>query len=290
MPKYIGLIGYPLKHSISPYFQQAALDYYQLDIRYQAWETVPGELGEAVSRLRQPQNMGANVTVPYKESVLNLLDKVDEVASLIGAVNTIVKRDDRLVGFNTDAHGFIQALREHGDFDPESKRAVILGAGGAARAASFALVQERVASLTIINRTLERAEALADSLRSHRASVGLETEIVALPWANVDMPETFEGCHLVVNCTTIGMKHSPEEGKSPLGLEAIPGSALVYDLIYNPSPTPLLQLAQRAGANILGGLPMLVYQGAASFELWTGKKARLHLMLRKAEEALQKFA
>jgi len=286
MPSYIYLIGYPLKHSISPYFQQAALDYYQLDIRYQAWETPPGELEQAVSRLRHPQNLGANVTVPYKESVLTLLDEIDEVASLIGAVNTIVKRDDRLAGFNTDAHGFIQALREQGDFEPESKRVVILGAGGVARAASFALMQERAASLTIINRSLERVQALADSLRSRLASIGLESEIVVLPWATTNMPETFAGCHLIVNCTTFGMKHSPEEGKSPLGLEVIPGSALVYDLVYNPSPTPLLQLAQRAGANILGGLPMLVYQGAASFELWTQRKAPIDIMLHRVEEVL----
>lgn len=288
MPRYIGLIGYPVKYSISPFFQQAALDYYELDICYEAWETLPGELEETVSRLRHPQNLGANVTVPYKESVLPLLDEIDEVASLIGAVNTIVKRDDRLEGFNTDAHGFIQALREQGNFEPESKQAIILGAGGAARATSFALMQEKAGSLTILNRTLERAEALADSLRSCQASTGLETKIVVLPWSTVNMPGTFEHCHLVVNCTTIGMKHSPGEGKSPLSLETIPSTALVYDLIYNPSPTPLLQLAQRAGANILGGLPMLVYQGVASFELWTQRKAPVDIMLKKAEEVLER--
>jgi len=288
MPRYIGLIGYPVKHSISPFFQQAALDYYELDICYEAWETLPGELEETVSRLRHPQNLGANVTVPYKESVLPLLDEIDEVASLIGAVNTIVKRDDRLEGFNTDAHGFIQALREQGNFEPESKQAIILGAGGAARATSFALMQEKAGSLTILNRTLERAEALADSLRSCQASTGLETKIVVLPWSTVNMPGTFEHCHLIVNCTTIGMKHSSGEGKSPLSLETIPSTALVYDLIYNPSPTPLLQLAQRAGANILGGLPMLVYQGVASFELWTQRKAPVDIMLKKAEEVLER--
>ncbi len=288
MSRFIGLIGYPVKHSISPYFQQAALDYYQLDIRYQAWETLPGELGETVSRLRHPQNLGANVTVPYKESVLPLLDEIDELASLIGAVNTIVKRDDSLLGFNTDAHGFIQALHERANFEPEGKQAIILGAGGAARAVSFALVQKKAGSLTIINRTLERAEALANSVRSYQASIGLETKTVVLPWPTVTTPVTFEHCHLVVNCTTIGMKHSPEEGKSPLRLEAIPSSALVYDLIYNPSLTPLLQLAQRAGANILGGLPMLVYQGAASFELWTYRKAPVDIMLNKADEVLER--
>jgi shikimate dehydrogenase len=289
MPRVIGIIGYPVKHSISPYFQQAALDYYQLDIRYQAWETRPEQLEETVSRLRDPQDLGANVTVPYKERVLPLLDEIDGVAGLIGAVNTIVKRDDGLAGFNTDAHGFVQALRQRGNFEPEGKQAVILGAGGAARAASFALVQERVGSLTIINRTLKRAEALAGSLRGYQASTALRTQVVALPWHNVGMPETFGQCHLIVNCTTIGMRHGPEEGKAPLNLEAIPSGALVYDLIYNPSPTPLLELARRAGANILGGLPMLVYQGAASFELWTQRKAPIDIMLQRAEEVLERW-
>ncbi|HUW46366.1 MAG TPA: shikimate dehydrogenase, partial [Dehalococcoidia bacterium] len=110
MSRYIGLIGYPIKHSISPYFQQTALDYYRLDIRYEAWETSPAQLQDMVNDLRKPQNIGANVTVPHKETVLPLLDEVDDLASSIGAVNTIVKKNDRLLGFNTDARGFIEAL------------------------------------------------------------------------------------------------------------------------------------------------------------------------------------
>ena len=292
MPKFIGLIGYPLKHSISPYFQQAALDYCQLDVRYEAWETKPGELRSAVARLRRPENLGANVTVPHKEAIMPLLDQVDELAKTIGAVNTIVKRDNELLGFNTDAHGFIEALRKEGHFDPEEKCAVVLGAGGAAKAVCFALIQNGVSSLVIINRTLERARTLAQALERHvqSSSAGLRLSIgkvSALPWESLSSRETLRGCHLIVNCTTMGMKHSAEEGKSPLGLAVIPEGALVYDLVYNPYPTPLLKLAQKAGANVLGGLPMLIYQGAASFELWTGKKAPVDLMLTKAMEILK---
>ncbi len=290
MAKFIGLIGYPLKHSISPYFQQAALDYHQLDIRYELWETKPGRLESTIARLREPQNLGANVTVPYKETVLPLLDEVDEMASLIGAVNTIVKRDDRLLGFNTDAHGFLQGLRQEGHFEPEGKRVMILGAGGAARAVCFALVREKVSSLIISNRTLIRAEILADSLRSHVAEVGLETEVITMAWQALNSTEAFAHCQLIVNCTTMGMKHSPQEGKSPLSFNVIPQDVLVYDLVYNPHPTPLLRLAEKAGANILGGLAMLVYQGAASFELWTSKKAPVDTMFNRAREAVQKFA
>ena len=291
MSKYIGLIGYPLKHTISPYFQQVALDYYRLDIRYEAWQTDPSQLQGIVNNLRKPQNIGANVTVPYKEAVLPLLDKVADLASSIGAVNTIVKKDDRLLGFNTDAHGFIKALDKDGHFDPEGKRVVILGAGGVARAVGFVLVQKKIASLTITDGIFERARALVENLVRHikgasPSSKALKPDVTAFQWQNLSSAKTLDNCDLIVHCTTIGMKDSSQEGQSPLSLEVIPRGILVYDLVYNPRLTPLLRLAQKAGANVLGGLPMLVYQGAASFELWTGKEAPVDIMFNKANEIL----
>jgi len=291
MSKYIGLIGYPIKHSISPFFQQAALDYYQLDIRYEAWETAPAQLQEVVDDIRKSQNIGANVTVPYKETVLPLLDEVDELAGSIGAVNTIVKKADRLVGFNTDAYGFIEVLDKEGHFDPEGRKVFILGAGGVARAVCFALVQRKVASLAITDGIFERASALAENLMNYTKRISaspreLKTEINHLRWKTLSSASTLNNCDLIVHCTTIGMKDSPQEGQSPLSLEVIPKNALVYDVVYNPWPTPLLKLAQRAGANTLGGLPMLVYQGAASFKLWIGREAPVDIMFNKAREAL----
>ena len=291
MSRYIGLIGYPLKHSISPYFQQAALDYYRLDIRYEAWETSPAQLQDVVNDLRKPQNVGANVTVPYKETVLPLLDEVDDLANSIGAVNTIVKKDDRLLGFNTDAYGFIEALDKEGHLDPEGKRVVILGAGGVARAVGFVLVQRKVASLSITDGIFERASALAENLvryiKGASASSGdLEPDVTAFQWQNLSSTRTFDNCDLIVHCTTVGLKDSSQEGQSPLSLEVIPKGVLVYDVVYNPWLTPLLRLAQKAGANILGGLPMLVYQGAASFKLWTEREAPVDIMFNKAKEIL----
>jgi len=291
MSRYIGLIGHPLKHSISPYFQQAALDYYRLDIRYEAWETDPAQLQDIVNDLRKPQNVGANVTVPHKEAVLPLLDEVDDLASSIGAVNTIVKKDDRLLGFNTDAYGFIEALDKEGHLDPEGKQVVILGAGGVARAVGFVLVQKKVASLAITDGIFERARALAENLVKHikgasPSSKDLEPAVTAFQWQGLSSAKTFDHCDLIVHCTTIGMKHSSQEGQSPLSLEVIPRNILVYDVVYNPWLTPLLRLAQKAGANILGGLPMLVYQGAASFKLWTEREAPVDIMFNKAKEIL----
>jgi shikimate dehydrogenase len=291
MPRYIGLIGYPIKHSISPYFQQAALYYYRLDIRYEAWETSPEKLPDVVDNLRKPQNLGANVTVPHKETVLPLLDEVDGLASSIGAVNTIVKRDKKLLGFNTDAYGFIETLQKEGQFDPEGKRVVILGAGGVARAVGFALVQRKVASLAITDGIFERAKALAENLANHikvtsPSSKDLEPGATAFPWQDLSSAKTLGDCDLIVHCTTIGMKDSPQEGQSPLSLEVIPKGVLVYDVVYNPWLTSLLRLAQKAESNILGGLPMLVYQGAASFKLWTGREAPVDIMFNKAKEIM----
>jgi len=288
MTQYIGLIGYPLKHSISPDFQQAALNDYKLDIQYQVWETTAEDLPDIIRQLRLPHNLGANVTVPYKENVLQLLDEVDSQASAIGAVNTIINRNGRLIGYNTDAYGFIQALRRDAHFEIKNKRAVLLGAGGAARAVSFALLWENIDLLVVINRTLARAEALAESLLQYIKDTEIRVDITALPRRSSKCQEIIRSCQLIVNCTTLGTKFSPQESQLPLDANLIAAHALVYDLVYNPTETPLLKLAQEAGASVIGGLSMLVYQGAAAFELWVEKQAPLDIMLYAARKALER--
>ncbi len=277
MSSYIAIIGHPLAHSLSPVFQQAALDYCQLDIKYVAKETKPEELEAAIAGLRLPDSLGANVTVPYKERVLPLMDGTDYLAGRIGAVNTIVSRNGRLTGYNTDAYGFIEALRRKGCFAPRGKKALLLGAGGAARGVAFALAREG-ASLVIANRTLSRAESLAEDLAEEGASV------TSVPLASVDQ-RVARDCQLIVNCTTVGTRGSPGEQMSPLPVESIPPTALVYDLVYNPPETPFLRLARQKGAATLNGLPMLVYQGSASFELWTGRTAPVEVMFESVHAA-----
>jgi shikimate dehydrogenase len=287
--QFIGVIGYPLKHSVSPDFQQAALDYYELDIRYEAWEVKAADLAAAINRLRQPQNLGANVTTPYKEKNIHLVDEVDDFTSLVGAVNTIVNRHGKLRGFNTDAYGFLKALHDDAKFKSENKSVVILGAGGAARAVGFALLGEKVSSLIIANRTLAKAENLAGSLAKHAADNKINAEIATAPWQSSKLSQALESCKLIVNCTSLGMWSSSYEETSPLESNLIPKGALVYDLVYNPSETPLLRMARKAGAHTIGGLPMLVYQGATSFKLWTGREAPLDIMLSAAKQALTKI-
>jgi shikimate dehydrogenase len=159
MNGFVALIGYPIKHSISPAFQQASFDYYHLNIRYEKWEIESSGLKRAIDLLRQPSYLGSNVTIPYKEAVIPMLDSLDNLVVEIGAVNTIINRNGILSGYNTDAPAFIRALREEGGFEPEDKEAILLGAGGVARAAGLALLREKVKSLTIANRNLEGREA-----------------------------------------------------------------------------------------------------------------------------------
>ena len=280
MPQRLGIIGHPIGHSISPLFQQAALDAIGFDGAYQAWDVAPDGVGEFVAGLRATGTLGINVTVPHKEAVIPFLDEVDDWASTAGAVNTIVNREGRLTGHNTDGIGFLRALREGADFEPRGRDVLVLGAGGSARGVVYALARAGIAQLFIANRTVERAERLA-----HLAiESGVAAEAVALP----DAPCAAGEVALIVNCTSMGMLHGPDENGTPLAAADIPPSVLVNDLVYNPQETPLLREAVKAGAATLGGIQMLVYQGAASFEMWTGQPAPVAVMLEAANAAMKR--
>ena len=279
MSKRIHLLGHPVSHSVSPAFQQAALDSCSIDAAYTALDVEHAELPAAVSSLRDPDVLGANVTVPHKEAVFPLLDSVSEEARLIGAVNTIHNRNGALEGHNTDARGFLSALREEAGFEPRGRTALILGAGGSARAVAVALAGEGASSVAIANRTVERAEALVELVRS----LGVPAQAVALDPTNL---REAGRCDLVVNCTSLGMTGGPGPGETPIPADLIPPDAFVCDLVYNPRETPLLREAATAGARTLGGLPMLVYQGVAAFEIWTGVTAPARVMFAAAEAAL----
>ena len=282
MTRYVGVIGYPAKQSLSAVFQQAAFDHLGLDLRYEVWPTPEERLAEVVQGLRAPDRLGANVTIPHKEAVLPLMDKTDELARRVGAVNTIVNREGRLHGHNTDVGGFLRALREDGGFDPAGARVLVAGAGGAARAIVIALIDAGAASVTVINRTFPRAGRLVRELQPHAAG----TELHALPDVHASWAASVLSCRLLINCTSVGMAGTQEEKDSPVPIDLIPAGALVFDLIYRPIQTPLMAAARKRGAGVLGGLPMLIYQGADSFRLWTGLEPPVEVMFRAARTVL----
>jgi shikimate dehydrogenase len=276
-PAFVGLIGHPVGHSVSPVFQQAAFDALGLAFRYEAWDTTADGLTVRLASLRAEPFAGANVTVPYKEAVTRLLDRISDEAAAVGAVNTIVRDGDRLLGYNTDIAGFLDALRFEGGLDVHGVRACVLGAGGAARAAVYALLSGGVARVSVHNRTRERADALVSSLDPG------DGRLVA---AGGDAGAAVAGCDLIVNCTSMGMAGSALAGASPLPAAQIPPGAFVYDIVANPAITPLLAAARSRGCRTLGGLPMLVRQGAAAFTLWTGRPAPLDVMFHAARKAM----
>ena len=278
MTARIGIIGYPLGHSISPAFQQAALDELEIDARYVTWPTPPEELAARVDSLRASDVLGANVTVPHKQAVMPMLDEILPVAESIGAVNTIINRDGLLIGANTDASGFTRSLEQEAKFSAARKRALIVGAGGAARAVAFGLAWEGVSELVIVNRTAERAVQLARDVSETTA-----TETRGGGFEDVSNAASFD---LIVNCTSMGMAGGPEpEGMPPIE-SLLNRGVLVCDLVYNPQVTPLLSLARERGAWVLGGLGMLVYQGAAAFEFWTEQAPPEDIMYAAALKAL----
>jgi shikimate dehydrogenase len=280
MTKRLGIIGYPIGHSISPIFQQAALDALGIDATYEKWEVTPEGVGDFVNGLRAPDSWGINITLPHKQAVIPLLDEVDEWATAAGAVNTIVNHDGRLTGHNTDGPGFLRALLVETGYDPKGTRALILGAGGAARGILLALARGGVDSLVIANRTMERAETLAKLAVEN----GVKSE--AIPIAGNVLIKAAASADLIVNCTSVGMSHGPDEQGTPLTAAQIPASAIVNDVVYTPLETPLLREAAAAGATALGGLHMLVYQGVLSFQMWTGQEAPADVMLAAATKEM----
>jgi shikimate dehydrogenase len=279
--RFAGLIGHPVRHSISPLFQQAAFNSLRIPVRYELWDTPEEELPARISGLRREEMLGANVTIPHKQHVLDLVDELDEAADVAGAANTIVNRSGRLEGYNTDIGGFVQALRSELDFHARGRRVVLLGAGGTARAVITAMASEGAASLVVLNRSGERARKLVDEMRP-RAPFAIDCGPL-----NATGMTRIQGCDLLVNCTSVGLAASPLEHQMPVEPEALPSGTVVVDVIANPMETPFLAKARLLGHKTMGGLPMLVHQGALSFQLWTGREAPLAAMMAAAREAMQ---
>ncbi len=259
------IFGDPVEHSLSPAMQNAAFQAAGIEGLYIPWQVKAAGLQAAFEAIRGMENFGgANVTVPHKERGVSLVDECLREAAAVGAVNTIVSKGGRLLGANTDGQGFLRSLREEGGFTPRGQRAVILGAGGGARAVAWSLVEAGISELLILNRTILRAESVAEMV-SRRSGIS------ATPLGSGDptIPERVAGCALLVNTTSLGLHPSDP---MPIDPGLLRPGMLVYDLIYRPRETRLLREAKKRGCQVVGGLGMLLYQGALAFELWTGQK------------------
>lgn len=275
--KNLGVMGWPIAHSLSPVLQNAAIEEAGLDYVYISLPVPPEKLKEAVAGLRAMQFTGWNVTIPHKQAIMAELDAVDEDARIIGAVNTVVNRDGHLTGYNTDCIGFMQPLAQQG-FLPKGKEATILGAGGAARAVIWGLLRAKVKRITLGVRNPAKAARLAEEFAAYG-------EIQVLHWEDSAFAEHLAVTDLLVNTTPLGM-YPHVEGMPPVDWTKLKKDALVYDIIYTPERTRFLSEAQAHGHAIINGEGMLAGQGAAAFTLWTGVAPDLALMKRALREEL----
>lgn len=255
----VALIGNPLRRLHSRIMHNAAFSHYGIDADYELAEIEPDEVADFVAATRAPDWFGFQITAPYKQAVVEHLDEVEGAAAAIGAVNSVVRRGDgALVGFNTDAPGFISAVVGAG-VDISGIRAVVVGAGGAARAVVWGLLDEGAAEVVVINRTPERARALAEAM----ASVG---NVMAVAADDPQATAALAQCGMAVNATTIGMTTAG----TAFDVDVMSADAAVFDLVYVPPVTPLVEAASRRGLVVRNGLDMLVAQAEIAFGRWTG--------------------
>ncbi|HMK94173.1 MAG TPA: shikimate dehydrogenase [Candidatus Limnocylindrales bacterium] len=273
------VIGDPIEHSLSPAMQNAAFEASQLNCTFLAFDVKSAEVGNAITGMRALGIKGLNVTMPHKNAVVSFLDEIDHTSKLLEAVNTVKNENGKLYGFNTDGFGALMALRANG-VEPKGKKVVLLGAGSAARAVAFALAKD-AGELSILNRTLAPAAGLANLLKQE-----FNANVIAYalsPWA---VKACVAEADLLINATSVGMK--PNTGQTLVTAKWLKPDLAVMDIVYNPIETRLARDAKAAGAKVISGVEMLIYQGAASFQIWTGCNAPVEVMREAALNQLKK--
>lgn len=274
-----GIFGFPLKHTLSPAMQEKAFEKSGIDASYLALELDPSAFKKLARDFPKTLLAGFNVTVPYKQTVMPYLDTLSKDAAIIGAVNTVKRSGKKFKGYNTDWMGFVDALKE-ARFNPAGKKAVVLGAGGAARACVYGLMKKGIRAIALFNRHPARAMTIKRDF--NKTFPGTEVKVFALNGA--DLKQELGDADLLLNSTSVGLK---SDDSALLRENTLPGrKLLVYDLIYNPPETPFLKMARRGKKSTLNGVSMLLFQGARAFEIWTGRKAPVGLMRKVLLEKL----
>jgi shikimate dehydrogenase len=281
-PVRLGVFGDPVAHSLSPQMQNAALRACEIDAQYARFHIRLNELSSALRFLRQLDFIGVNLTVPHKIAALAHIDETDDSARRAGAINTIRVRDEKLFGSNTDGEGFLRALRSEFSVDVRDLRVMVLGAGGGTgRAIAWQCALENCERLVLVNRTPEKAIALAEKLRPYFAGprvLGPAARLEAVVWDEAALRAQLVDIDLIVNATPLGMNSSDP---TPVPARLLAPHHMVFDCVYRPSRTSLLRAADEAGARGVNGLSLLLYQGALSFSIWFDREAPTDVM-RKA--------
>ncbi|WNS81891.1 shikimate dehydrogenase [Domibacillus sp. DTU_2020_1001157_1_SI_ALB_TIR_016] len=259
MKKLYGVIGDPIGHSMSPDMHNDAFGALHMEAYYHPFHIKSEELKTAVAGMKAIGLSGFNVTVPHKTAIMPLLDEIDPLAEAIGAVNTVVRDENRFIGYNTDGEGFVRGLNEEYGSSVLDKKIMIIGAGGAARAIYYTLSQQGAERVDIANRTPAKAEELKS-----RCPYPVETALLSLEQAE----EQLGDYDIIIQTTSIGM--SPKVSETPIHVKNIRPDAFVSDIIYNPAETMIMKEAKKRGARVQNGLKMFAYQGALAFEKWTG--------------------
>ena len=275
MTKRVVLVGHPVAHSLSGAMQQAAFDTAGVDAAYELWDRAPIQLADAVAEIRSDAFLGANITIPHKERVVPMIDRLTEDAQATGAVNTLTREGHRLVGHNTDVPGFAAALDQLVGRQKMPRQAVVLGAGGGARAVVYGLIREGFQRIVVFNRHLHRAEGLV----RHFARSAAHMELRAMPWHESIIESELAKTKVLINATSIGLTSD----ETPIAGDILPAELLVLDLIYDR--TRFLREAEAAGCIVRNGETMLLHQGAAAFRLWTGQEPPLEIMAAALAEA-----
>ena len=265
MVKTFAVIGDPIDHSLSPNIHNAAFRELDLDSSYIAYRIPKGELEEGIEGLKKIKIDGFNVTIPHKVEMMKYLEKIDESCSIIGAVNTVANTNGVFKGYNTDMDGFLDPFKKK-SLNIADTKVLLLGAGGAARAIVAGFAKEKAASITIVNRTKEKATSLAQF--AHK--IGLDANGIALD----EMGDSLSEYKFIVNATSIGLKNEP----TPLPIETINQDSVVYDIVYKPMNTDLIKKSKQKGASIIYGYEMLLWQAAIAFEIWHEAKAPYEAM------------
>lgn len=275
------LIGSPVEHTASCSMHNAAFRKFGIDGVYVAFKVSPKNLKKAIEGIRSLNIKGVNITIPHKEECLKYLDKVTPAAKAIGAVNTILNEGGKLIGFNTDALGFIDSLKFDVNFNPSGKKVFIMGAGGASRAVSFALAGCKAKSITLLDIKNHKAKKLASSLKA--AYKDCDSKHVFFKDKD-KIREIIKSCNLLVNATGLGLK---KEDPLPVDSDFLHKGLLVCDLIYNPKEPIMLRVAKKRGIKTLNGQGLLVYQGIRAFKIWTGKNIPVKLYKAALENFLK---